>query len=57
MQDPDVVIRASGEQRLSNYMLWQVAGAELVFRDEIWSDFGRAAFEAPLMQFEEAAGR
>ncbi len=39
MHDPDVVIRTSGEQRLSNYLLWQSAYAELVFRDELWPDF------------------
>jgi undecaprenyl diphosphate synthase len=54
MHDPDLVIRTSGEQRLSNYLLWQSAYAELVFRDELWPDFSRAAFEAAL---DEYAGR
>ena len=48
MHDPDLIIRTSGEQRLSNYLLWQSAYAELVFRDELWPDFDRAAFEASL---------
>jgi undecaprenyl diphosphate synthase len=51
MHDPDLVIRTSGEQRLSNYLLWQSAYAELVFRDELWPDFDRAAFEASLEEF------
>lgn len=52
MEDPDIVIRTSGEQRLSNYLLWQTAYSELVFRDELWPDFGRAAFEESLAVFE-----
>ena len=52
MHDPDLIIRTSGEQRLSNYLLWQSAYSELVFRDELWPDFGREAFEASLAEFE-----
>jgi undecaprenyl diphosphate synthase len=48
MHDPDLIIRTSGERRLSNYLLWQSAYSELVFRDELWPDFDRAAFEAAL---------
>ena len=48
MHDPDLVIRTSGEQRLSNYLLWQTAYAELVFADELWPDFTREAFERAL---------
>jgi undecaprenyl diphosphate synthase len=51
MHDPDLIIRTSGEQRLSNYLLWQSAYSELVFRDELWPDFGREAFEASLAEF------
>jgi undecaprenyl diphosphate synthase len=51
MHEPDLVIRTSGEQRLSNYLLWQSAYSELVFRDELWPDFGREAFEASLGEF------
>ena len=43
MHDPDLLIRTSGEQRISNYLLWQCAYSELVFRDELWPDFDRAA--------------
>jgi undecaprenyl diphosphate synthase len=51
LEDPDLVIRTSGEQRLSNYLLWQAAYAELVFREELWPDFDRAAFEATLAAY------
>jgi undecaprenyl diphosphate synthase len=51
MHDPDLIIRTSGEQRLSNYLLWQGAYAELVFRDELWPDFSRPAFEESLEEF------
>jgi undecaprenyl diphosphate synthase len=52
MHDPDLLIRTSGEQRLSNYLLWQCAYSELVFREELWPDFGREAFEQSLAEFE-----
>jgi undecaprenyl diphosphate synthase len=52
MHDPDLLIRTSGEQRVSNYLLWQCAYSELVFRDELWPDFDRAALEACLDEFE-----
>ncbi len=51
MHDPDVIIRTSGERRLSNYLLWQSAYSELVFRDELWPDFTRAALEESLAEF------
>ncbi len=51
MHDPDLIIRTSGERRLSNYLLWQGAYSELVFRDELWPDFTREAFEAALEEF------
>jgi undecaprenyl diphosphate synthase len=51
MHDPDLIIRTSGEQRISNYLLWQGAYAELVFRDELWPDFSRKAFEQSLEHF------
>jgi undecaprenyl diphosphate synthase len=51
MHDPDLVIRTSGEQRMSNYLLWQSAYSELVFRDELWPDFSREAFEAALGEY------
>ncbi|MBA2794527.1 MAG: di-trans,poly-cis-decaprenylcistransferase [Thermoleophilaceae bacterium] len=51
MHDPDLLIRTSGEQRISNYLLWQCAYSEFVFRDELWPDFDRAAFEASLAEY------
>jgi undecaprenyl diphosphate synthase len=51
MHDPDLIIRTSGEQRISNYLLWQGAYAELVFREELWPDFSRVAFEDSLDEF------
>jgi undecaprenyl diphosphate synthase len=51
MHDPDLIIRTSGEQRISNYLLWQGAYSELVFRDELWPDFSRQAFEQSLEEF------
>ena len=51
MHDPDLIIRTSGEQRLSNYLTWQSAYSELVFRDELWPDFTREAFEASLDEY------
>jgi len=51
MHDPDLLIRTSGEQRISNYLLWQCAYSEFVFRDELWPDFSREAFEASLDEF------
>lgn len=46
--DPDLIIRTSGEQRLSNFMLWQAAYAEFVFLPIYWPDFDKAAFEAAI---------
>ena len=54
MGDPDLLIRTSGERRLSNFLLWQCAYSELVFRDELWPDFGRESLTECL---EEYAGR
>jgi undecaprenyl diphosphate synthase len=56
MHDPDLLIRTSGERRISNYLLWQLAYAEFVFRDELWPDFSREAFEASLGEYA-ARGR
>jgi undecaprenyl diphosphate synthase len=57
MHDPDLIIRTSGERRLSNYLMWQSAYSELVFRDELWPDFDRAAFEAALAEYGERRRR
>lgn len=51
MNDPQLLIRTSGEQRISNYLLWQCAYSEFVFRDELWPDFSREAFAETLAEF------
>jgi undecaprenyl diphosphate synthase len=57
MHDPDLLIRTSGEQRISNYLLWQCAYSEFVFRDELWPDFTREVFEASLAEYDERQRR
>jgi undecaprenyl diphosphate synthase len=57
MHDPDLIIRTSGERRLSNYLLWQSAYSELVFRDELWPDFTRESLEQSLAEFSERRRR
>ena len=52
MNDPDLLIRTSGEQRTSNFLLWQCAYSEIVFSDALWPDFGRAEFEAALAEYD-----
>jgi undecaprenyl diphosphate synthase len=51
LPDPDLVIRTGGEQRLSNFLIWQAAYAEFYFCDALWPDFGPAAFDAALLEF------
>ena len=46
--DPDLLIRTSGEQRISNYMLWQTAYTEYYFTDVLWPDFRKKEFEQAL---------
>jgi undecaprenyl diphosphate synthase len=57
MHDPDLIIRTSGEQRLSNYLLWQSAYSELVFRQELWPDFTREALEQSLQEYSRRRRR
>jgi undecaprenyl diphosphate synthase len=57
MHDPELIIRTSGERRLSNFLLWQSAYSELVFRDELWPDFTREALECSLREFGERGRR
>jgi undecaprenyl diphosphate synthase len=49
--DPDLILRTSGEQRLSNFLLWQAAYAEFVFLDVLWPDFGPAQFAEALTEY------
>jgi undecaprenyl diphosphate synthase len=57
MHDPDLIIRTSGEQRTSNYLLWQGAYSEWVFRDELWPDFSRESLEQSLEDFSARSRR
>ncbi|MBV8915107.1 MAG: undecaprenyl diphosphate synthase family protein, partial [Acetobacteraceae bacterium] len=57
MPDPDLVIRTSGECRLSNFLMWQSAYSELVFLDVLWPDFGRADFDFALAEFSRRERR
>ena len=51
LPDPDLVIRTGGEQRLSNFLIWQSAYAELYFCEALWPDFGPTAFDEALLEF------
>ena len=55
--DPDLIIRTSGEERLSNFLLWQAAYAELMFIPELWPDFSRDTFMAALKNYENRERR
>ena len=55
--DPDLIIRTSGEQRLSNFLLWQSAYSELVFVPAYWPDFDRAALEAAILEYRRRERR
>jgi undecaprenyl diphosphate synthase len=57
MHDPDLLIRTSGEQRISNFLLWQCAYSEFVFTPVLWPDFSRADLEAALQEYEARARR
>jgi undecaprenyl diphosphate synthase len=57
MPDPDLVIRTSGEQRVSNFLLWQVAYSEFVFVDTLWPDFGEDELRRALEEYEGRARR
>ncbi len=57
LEDPDLLIRTSGEQRLSNYLLWQCAYSEFVFRDELWPDFTREALVECIAEYSRRQRR
>jgi undecaprenyl diphosphate synthase len=57
IEDPDLIIRTSGEQRLSNFLLWEAAYAELVFTPVYWPDFDRAALEAAIEEYRRRERR
>ena len=57
LPDPDLVIRTSGEQRISNFLLWQSAYAELVFDDTLWPDFGEERLRAAVDEYASRGRR
>ena len=57
LPDPDLIIRTSGEQRLSNFLLWQAAYSELVFVPTYWPDFDRAALEGAIAEYRRRERR
>jgi undecaprenyl diphosphate synthase len=57
LPDPDLVIRTSGEQRMSNFLLWQSAYAEFVFTDTLWPDFGEGELRAALDDYARRGRR
>jgi undecaprenyl diphosphate synthase len=48
---PDLIVRTSGERRLSNFLLWESAYAELVFQDVLWPDYGEEALKAAVAEY------
>ena len=57
LPDPDLLIRTSGELRISNFMLWQLAYAELVFVDRLWPDFDARDLRAALAEYAQRRRR
>ena len=57
MPDPDLVVRTSGEHRVSNYLLWEIAYSELVFPDVLWPDFRRSDLYEAVVEFQRRERR
>ncbi|HLR63868.1 MAG TPA: isoprenyl transferase [Pseudogracilibacillus sp.] len=57
LKDPDLLIRTSGEQRLSNFLLWQLAYTEFWFTDVLWPDFDEETFEAAILEYQKRQRR
>jgi undecaprenyl diphosphate synthase len=57
IHDPDLLLRTGGEQRLSNFLIWQAAYAELCFTDVLWPDFGAGQFDAALAEYARRTRR
>ena len=55
--EPDLFIRTGGEQRISNFLLWQLAYSELYFTEALWPDFGAEALEAAIASYQRRARR
>jgi undecaprenyl diphosphate synthase len=52
LPDPDLILRTSGEQRISNFLIWQSAYSELIFVDKLWPDFGEADLAAAIQEYQ-----
>lgn len=57
MSDPDVIVRSSGEKRLSNFMLWQSAYSELIFVDDLWPDFNASTIDSIIGEYSKRTRR
>jgi undecaprenyl diphosphate synthase len=57
LPDPDLLIRTSGEMRVSNFLLWQIAYAELYVTDTLWPDFNRVEFLRAILEFQRRERR
>ena len=57
MPDPDLLIRTGGEQRISNYLLWQIAYTELYFCDTFWPDFNEEALRTAIADYQQRERR
>jgi undecaprenyl diphosphate synthase len=57
VSDPDLLIRTGGEQRISNFLLWQAAYAELYFTDKLWPEFDEAALDAAIADYGQRERR
>ena len=57
MPDPDMIIRTSGEKRISNFLLWQSAYAEFVFMDVLWPDFGATHLAEAIAEYQRRERR
>ena len=57
LPDPDLLIRTSGEHRISNFLLWQMAYTELYFTETLWPDFGRSELEKAIEEFQRRERR
>jgi undecaprenyl diphosphate synthase len=57
LPNPDLIIRTSGEMRLSNFLLWQSAYSELYFTETMWPDFGKDEFKSAIMEYQKRERR
>jgi undecaprenyl diphosphate synthase len=57
LSDPDLLIRTGGEQRVSNFLLWQIAYSELHLSEKMWPEFRRAEFEAAILDYQRRERR